>query len=184
MPRGPRDIGLIDALDGRSGKSLDEIVWRVAREGRDPTDCSASGGRWDDTTFEVLYTSRTREGALAEMLFHLRAGQPVVPSKLRFGLHELRVRLRNVLDLSSLQALEALGLDTSRYGRMSYFERVAEYPRTQEIAEVAHFHGYDGLLVPSARSGAINLIVFCARVDPDQVEAIGDHGTVDWNSPA
>ncbi|MDQ6433741.1 RES family NAD+ phosphorylase [Mesorhizobium sp. LHD-90] len=161
---------------------MDEVVWRVAREGRDPTDCGASGGRWDDTTFDVLYTSRTREGALAEMLFHLRAGQPVVPSKLRFGLHELRIRLRNVLDLSSLHALEALGLDTRQYGRMSYLERTAEYPRTQEIAEVAHFHGHDGLLVPSARSNAVNLIVFCERVDSDQVEAIRDHGIVDWNS--
>ncbi|PSJ63328.1 RES family NAD+ phosphorylase [Kumtagia ephedrae] len=178
----PRDIRLIDALDGREGISLDEVVWRVAREGRDPTDCGSAGGRWDDTTFEVLYTSRTRDGALAEMLFHLRAGQPVVPSRLRFGLHELRVRLRNVLDLSSLPVLEALGLDTRQYGRMSYLERTAEYPRTQEIAEVAHFHGHDGLIVPSARSGASNLIVFCGRIDPDQVETIRDHGIVDWNS--
>jgi RES domain-containing protein len=116
------------------------------------------------------------------MVFHLRAGQPVVPSRLGFGLHELRVRLQNVLDLSALQALEALGLDMRQYGRMSYLERTAEYPRTQEIAEVAHFHGYDGLLVPSARSNASNVIVFCDRIDSDQVEAIRDHGIVDWNS--
>ena len=152
----PRDIRLIDALDGRAGIAIDEIVWRVAREGRDPTSCSASGGRWDDTTFEVLYTSRTREGSLAEMLFHLRAGQPFVPSKLRFSLREVRVRLNNVLDLSSLEVLD--------------------------VAEVAFFDCYDGLLVPSSRSSATNLIVFCDRTDPDQLEALKDHGVVDWNS--
>ena len=173
---------MIDALDGRAGVSIDEVVWRVAREGRDPTYCGASGGRWDDTTFEVLYTSRTREGSLAEMLFHLRAGQPFVPSRLRFSLHELRVRLNNVLDLSSLQGLEALGVDQTRFGRLSYAEKDAEYPRTQDIAEVAFFHGHDGLIVPSARSSATNLIVFCDRTDPDQLEAVKDHGVVDWNS--
>jgi hypothetical protein len=73
-------------------------------------------------------------------------------------------------------------MDTRQYGRMSYLERTTEHPRTQEIAEVAHFHGHDGLIVPSARSDASNLIVFCARVDPDQVEAVRDHGIVDWNS--
>lgn len=182
MASRPRDIRLIDALDGRIGAPLDEIVWRIAREGRDPTDCSAAGGRWDDATFEVLYTSRAREGALAEMLFHLRAGQPVMPSKVRFSLHEVRVRLRNVLDLSTLAALEELGLDMRQFGRMSYLERMAEYPRTQEIAEVAHFHGHDGIVVPSARSDAVNLVVFCDRVDPDQMEAVKDHGVIDWNS--
>lgn len=178
----PRDIRLIDALDGRMGIAVDEIVWRVAREGRDPTACGNSGGRWDDTSFEVLYTSRTREGALAEMLFHLRAGQPFVPSKPRFSLHEIRVRLENVLDLSSFADLENLGVDRAKFGRLSYVEKDAEYPRTQDIAEVAHFHGHDGLLVPSARSPATNLVVFCERTDPDQLEVLRDHGVVDWNS--
>lgn len=178
----PRDIRLIDALDGRTGIVIDEIVWRVAREGRDPTSCSGSGGRWDDTTFEVLYTSRTREGSLAEMLFHLRAGLPLVPSKLRFSLHEIRVKLENVLDLSSTGDLDKLGVDRAKFGKLAYAEREMEYPRTQDIAEVAHFHGHDGLLVPSARSSATNLIVFCERVDPYQLEAITDHGVVDWNA--
>jgi RES domain-containing protein len=182
MSSRPRDIRLIDALDGRRGISLDETVWRVAREGREPTDCSASGGRWDDATFDVLYTSRTRDGALAEMLFHLRAGQPVVPSKLRFALHEVRVRLANCLDLSSMQKLEELGYDAKQFGRLSYQERVAEYPRTQEIAEVAHFLGHDGLVVPSARSSACNVIVFCGRVESTQLQKVRDHGIVDWNA--
>lgn len=177
----PRDIRLIDALDGRVGVSVDEVVWRIAREERDPTSCGASGGRWDDTTFEVLYTSRTREGSLAEMLFHLRAGQPLVPSRLRFSLHEIRIRLLNVLDLSSLRALEDLGIDRAKFGKLSYSEKDTEYPRSQDIAEVAYFHGHDGLLVPSARSSAINLVVFCDRADPDQMEAVRDHGVVDWN---
>lgn len=178
----PRDIRLIDALDGRAGVGVDEVVWRVAREGRDPTACGKSGGRWDDTSFEVLYTSRARDGSLAEMHSHLRAGQPFVPSKLRFSLHEIRVRLNSVLDLSSFADLESLGVDRTRFGRLSYVEKDMEYPRTQDIAEVAHFHGHDGLLVPSARSPATNLVIFCERIDLDQIEVVRDHGVVDWNS--
>lgn len=116
------------------------------------------------------------------MQFHLRAGQPFVPSRLRFSLHEIRVRLKNVLDLSSFDDLESLGVDRARFGRLSYVERDAEYPRTQDIAEVAHFHGHDGLLVPSARSPATNLVIFFERIDPGQLEVVADHGVVDWNS--
>lgn len=116
------------------------------------------------------------------MLFHLRAGQPFVPSKLRFVLHEVKVRLHNVLDLSSQADLDALGVDRAKLGELSYVERAIEYPRTQDIAEVAHFHGHDGLLVPSARSQATNLIVFCERADPDQMEPVRSHGVVDWNA--
>ena len=116
------------------------------------------------------------------MLFHLRAGQPLVPSRLRFLLHELRVWLQNALDLSAPGALEELGLNMQHYGRLSYHERTVEYLRTQEIAEVAYFHGHDGLIVPSARSDTLNIVVFCDRVGPDQLETIRNHGIVDWNS--
>ena len=182
MSARPRDIRLVDALDGREGTALDETVWRVAREGRDPAECGTPGGRWDDGTFEVLYASRSREGALREMLFHLRAGQPLPPSRLRFALHEVRVRLANALDLSGPDALEELGLDMSAFGAMSYQERAAEYPRTQDIAEVARFLGHDGLVVPSARSGALNVVVFCDAVDPEALVPVRDHGVVDWSA--
>ncbi len=175
-----RDNGLIDALEILPHTPLEATVWRVVREGRDPCQCSASGGRWDDGTFDVLYTSLDRDGAIAEMYFHLLRGQPIVPSKVRFSLHELRVELSGTLHLPTLPDLAALGLDTSRYGQLSYDERVQEYPRTQEIAEVAHFLDCDGLGVPNARWPCTNLVLFCDRLGPGAVEAVKDHGLVDW----
>ncbi|MGO8845591.1 MAG: RES family NAD+ phosphorylase [Methylocella sp.] len=155
-------------------------VWRVVREGRDPCQCSASGGRWDDGSFDVLYTALDRDGAIAEMYFHLLRGQPVFPSKVRYSLHELKVELSETLHLATLPDLAALGLDTSRYGQLSYAGRNQEYPRTQEIAEVAHFLDCDGLLVPSARWVCSNLVIFCDRLGPAAIEAIKDHGLIDW----
>jgi hypothetical protein len=69
MSRTGRDSRLIDALEALPARRLTETVWRVVREGRDPCNCNASGGRWDDETFDVLYTSRERDGAIAEMFF-------------------------------------------------------------------------------------------------------------------
>lgn len=175
-----RDSTLIDALEALPQRPFGGTVWRVVSETRDPCQCSAPGGRWDDKTFDVLYTSLEREGALAEMYFHLLRGQPVFPSKLRFKLYELRVELSQVLDLARIDALTALGLDPARYGQLSYDERTAEYPRSQEIAEVAHFLDTDGLLVPSARRACSNLVVFCDRAKPDAIDIVKDYGLIDW----
>jgi hypothetical protein len=71
---------------------------------------------------------------------------------------------------------------TSRYGQLSYVERVQEYPRTQEIAEVVHFLDCDSLAVPSARWPCKNLVLFCDRLAPGAVEVLKDHGLIDWTS--
>jgi RES domain-containing protein len=177
-----RDHTLIDAIEALKPVRFSGAVWRVVRAGRDPTLCSRSGGRWDDGTFDVLYTSAKREGAIAEMHFHLARGQPVFPSQVRYRLHELRMALKRALKLVDLDALAKIGLDTGRYGQLSYQERQSEYPRSQDVAEVAHFLEFDGLIVPSARHECLNVVLFCDRVPPAEIEAVKDHGIVDWKA--
>jgi hypothetical protein len=179
--RPPRDNRLLDALDTLSGAAYSGTVWRVNRAGHDPLQCSAVGGRWDDRTFDVLYTSTAADGAIAEMHFHVARGQPVIPSRVAYHLRELVVSLSSCLTLAPLQILEGLGLKTSSFGQLSYVEREQEYPRTQEIAEVAYFLGRDGLLVPSARSEHNNLVVFCDPAGPGAVEVVRDHGIIVWD---
>lgn len=176
----PRDSRLIDALEAKAPRAFVGTAWRVVREGRDPAACSASGGRWDDTTFDVLYTAQERDGAIAETYFHLLRGQPIFPSKVRYKLHELALELSSVVDLSSYDSLRDLGVDTDRFGRLSYEGRTREYPTTQEIAEAAFFLGCTGLLVPSARFKCVNVIVFCDHAGPAAVEVVRDHGLIDW----
>lgn len=178
--RPPRDSRLLDAVEALRAEPWTGMAWRVVREGRDPTQCSAVGGRWDDRTFEVLYTSTHPDGARAEMFFHLSRGQPVMPSQVRYGLHRLTISLSACVRIQSLDVLAGLGLRSSVFGQLAYSERQIEYPRTQEIAEAAHFHGRDGLLTPSARSLHPNLVVFCGPAGPDAVEPTEDHGMVDW----
>jgi RES domain-containing protein len=180
--RSPRDNRLLDAVEALPFEPWTGTAWRVVRDGREPTQCSAVGGRWDDRTFEVLYTSTHPDGARAEMYFHLSRGQPVIPSQVRYGLHELTLSLTACVRIASLDVLAGLGLKTSIFGQLAYSDRQTEYPRTQEIAEASHFHGRDGLLVPSARSEHPNLVVFCGPAGPDAFEAVKDHGVVDWNA--
>jgi RES domain-containing protein len=178
--RSPRDDRLLDAISALPSGTFSGSAWRVTREGRDPTQCSAVGGRWDDRTFDVLYTSTKADGAIAEMYFHVSRGQPVIPSLVRYHLHELRIRLANCLKLT-LDDLQTLGLRTATFGQLSYFEREQEYPRTQEIAEIAYFLGRDGLIVPSARSNHDNLIVFCDPAGgPEAIEVLRNHSEIIW----
>lgn len=175
-----RDNRLIDAIEATAPVVYSGTVWRVVRQGRDPTRCSRSGGRWDDGTFDVLYTSERREGALAEMRFHLMRGQPVMPSRVKYNLFEVGIALRRALKLLDLAALQKVGLDTARYGQLSYEEKHAEYPRSQDIGEAAHFLDYDGLIVPSARHDCLNVVAFCDRVLPAAMTTRMDHGEIDW----
>ncbi|MSP00928.1 MAG: RES domain-containing protein [Acetobacteraceae bacterium] len=178
--RTARDNGLLDAIDAIAPEILEGTVWRAVRDGRDPVQCSAVGGRWDDRTFDVLYTSTTADGAAQEMYFHLSRGQPVIPSQVRYRLFELRAALSSALNFPSLANLQAVGLQTAGFGQLSCAERGQEYPRTQEIAEAAYFLGRDGLIVPSARSGWPNVVVFCDPAGPEAVEVVNDRGLIDW----
>ena len=179
---GLRDSALIDALEAMSPTSYDGAVWRVVRSGRDPLQCSSYGGRWDDRTFDVLYAAQMADGAVAEMYFHLSRGQPVFPSKVSYQPFEIGADIDGLLEFPTLQALQDIGVNTSRYGALSYDERAQEYPRTQELAEAVHFIGANGLLVPNARWSCLNLVVFCDRIRPDSLEIISDHGPTVWEA--
>lgn len=175
-----RDRALLDALEKMPQRPYRGTVWRTVREGSDPIACWRSGGRWDDGSFDVLYTSETREAALEERRFHLHQGQPIPPSKVRYELFELRVSLEAVMEFDGLEPLRALGLDVARYGQLAYLERKQEYPRSQEIAEACSFLGADGIRVPGARDpGASNLVVFCEQDTKIEKEVVRSHGVVD-----
>ena len=176
-----RDQALLDALEKMRQRPYNGTVWRSVREGRDPLVCWRAGGRWDDGSLDVLYTSETREAALEERRFHLYQGQPFPPSKVRYELFELRVSLEAVVTFDSLEALDAIGLDISRYGQLSYFEREQEYPRSQEIAEACSFLGADGILVPSARNlNSNNLVVFCDQDTRIEKEIVRNYGVIEF----
>ena len=97
-----------------------------------------------------------------------------------FFLYELEILLRRALRLADLAALEALGVEVSRFGSLEYVRKQKEYQRMQEIAETAHFLDFDGLIVPSARWTCQNVVIFSDRVPPEALSITQKHGPVDW----
>jgi hypothetical protein len=92
----------------------------------------------------------------------------------------LKVTLTSCVRIPSVDALGPLALKTAVFGQLSYFEREQEYPRSQEIAEAAYFHGRDGLIVPSARSEHPNIVVFCDPAGLGAREVVRDGGVIQW----
>jgi RES domain-containing protein len=170
--RRARDLELLDALDAHQGVSFEGDVWRIVREQRDVLQGYPSGGRWDPGSFDVLYASLERDGALAEVHFHL-SRQPVFPSKLRSVLHRISVRTQRTLKLADLEAVAALGVSVENFGNL-------DYTRTQEIADAADFLGFDGLIAPSARWSCQNLVLFTDRFAPGDL-VVAESVDVDWN---
>ena len=175
-----RDSALLDALARLARAPFAGTVWRAAREGHHPADGWRAGGRWDDRTFDALYTSLNRDGAIAERRFHLFRGQPIPPSKGRHELFELRASLAAVIVFPDRKALQAIGMNAAGYGRASYAGRQGEYPRSQEVAEACYFLGADGILAPNARHASQNLIVFCEQDTALEIETVRSHGLLDW----
>ena len=155
----PRPKALLDALEAEKPIRLATQLWRVVTEGRDPLQPGRAGGRWDDGSFDVLYTSRQRDGALAEAWFHVTRGQPIPPSKPLKRIYKLEVELGRVLDLSAEGRLAALGVNMQSFGQLSYLQREAEYPTTQQIGEIAYFFEYEAIVVPNARWPTSNVVI-------------------------
>jgi hypothetical protein len=164
VARKPRDPSLLDALDAFKRVANHGETWRVVRVGRDPLQGSASGGRWDPTLFDVLYTSLVQDGAVAEVYFHL-SRQPVFPSKIKYRSHRIRVRSAKTLRFPDLDAMVPLGVNPARY-------REILYEPTQEIGDAAYFLGFDSIIAPNARWSCDNLILFTDQIAIADLEVI------------
>lgn len=171
--RRARDPELLDVLDAHIGVAFAGDVWRVTREGRDVLQGHASKSRWDPGTFDVLYASLERKGALAEIYFHLMH-QPVFPSKLRSVIWRITVATKRTLKFADLAVLAQLGVTSESYSSLSY-------QRTQEIADAAAFLGFDGILAPSARWACRNLVLFRDRFSVEDL-VVRESEAVDWGA--
>lgn len=165
----PRPKALLDAIENKTPRTWAGDLWRVVTEGRAPLQPGRAGGRWDDGSFDALYTSTERDGALAEAWYHAARGQPIPPSKPIKRIYKIAAELDRVLDLATNESLSALGLDMSTYGRLSYLQRPSEYPTTQQIAEVAFFYEYEALIVPNARWPTSNAVIFTEHARADRL---------------
>jgi RES domain-containing protein len=142
---------LLDALQASPERQLDITAWRHMF-GRLPPDVeNTRGARWNPSGVAAIYLSRTREGAIAEG-DHAVAVQPLRP-KARRVLYEVHLTLDRVFDLTADVDLARVGLTSEDLGD-------DDFSACQEVGAAVAWLEHDGLLVPSARSSATNLVVY------------------------
>lgn len=169
------DRTVLDALESLEPVPFDGEVWRITREGLDPLRGSAAHGRWSPAgEFDVLYTSLSAEGALAEIGYRLSL-EPIWPSRLRHQSHTITVVTRRTLRFADIASLAPLGVDVANYDSF-------DYVATQAVAAAARFLEFDGLLVPSARAAGSNLVLFLDRLADDTQPVVTASTAVDWDA--
>lgn len=90
------------------------------------------------------------------------------------AIHKIEVEVKKAINIGSLEELEKLGVDVSRYGERTY-------DRTQQIGDAANFLEYDALFVPSARWDCNNLVLFVANHSTDLNLQVVESDEVNWD---
>jgi RES domain-containing protein len=111
-----------------------------------------------------------RDGALAEISFHWSQLDPI-PRK-PVAIHQIKVVTQKTIHLRE-HHLHLLGIDLNKPGAIPY-------PPTQAIGAAAAFLGFDGLLVPSIRWNAENLILFTENSSLETAIEVVDVEHVEW----
>lgn len=168
------DQALVDKLGALPTQPFEDRLYRATHISADPLAPTTTGGRWSlppdhDPGVSVLYTAFDRNGAIAEVVSFL-ADQTPMPGPRSIKVTELMVTCSRTLILPR-EALEALSVDFSRYGKRDYVV-------TQKIGSAIAFLGIEALITPSARWKCDNLTIFTnnhsmnERLEPTSSEEV------------
>lgn len=151
-------------------RSIHGSVYRATLLERDPLVSSFRGGRWvPPDSVAVLYTSTSREGALAELAFRLGLNEPI--SRKPVKVHRLNFVAEKALTITEVD-LASFGVEMRIFNSL-------DYQPTQRIGLSAFQIGATALQVPCARWPTDNLVILDEASVGNSVELIGSE-TVNW----
>ena len=145
------DRELLDKLDDLRADQWQGEVFRHMFGDYPPERENQRGARWNPAETPAIYSSLTREVALAEADFQISL-QPVPPTATR-TIHRIGVVLSSVIDLSDRTRLVELGISEEDLASL-------DHRACQRVGGAIAWLGNDGLLVPSARADGLNLVIF------------------------
>lgn len=164
------DPEFLDALQRRIVKPWTGTAWRITIASPFPLTASTRGARWNPPGVEALYASLGRDAAIAEVEY-LLSSQPRVIRKPRVAL-ELKLQLSSVIDLSTPEAFGACGWSVEQLAG-------EDITLPQKIGRAAEFLEVCGLLVPSARAPATNIVLLMKNHSIRDIVEIVDSSTLD-----
>src|ERR1700693_43375 len=148
---------LLDGLEKLDPVSWSGIVFRHMLGDYPPSRENTRGARWNPPGVAAIYTSLERDTALAEAEYRLSL-EPI-PVRAPRTIYTIRISLGKALDLTSRDFLQDLGLaERDLLGD--------DRSRCQRIGAAVAWLAHDGVLVPSARSGGTNLVIYPTELDP------------------
>ncbi|MCA9829971.1 MAG: RES family NAD+ phosphorylase [Dehalococcoidia bacterium] len=166
MAAPPDLIGSIDSLDPAFWSG---VAYRHTARTVPPLSAAgakAFGGRWNPRDlFGAVYLAVPVEAAVEEFRRMAEGQARGAASFLPRDLHTVRVQPIQVLDLTNPTTVASLGLT---------YEELTMEGRSlcQEIAQAAHFLGYQGIIAPSATGTGDVIAVFDDRISLMELEVI------------
>jgi RES domain-containing protein len=151
---------VLDVLQAVEPAPWEGTAFRHMFAGHPPDKENTRGARWNPPDTAAVYLSTERDGAVAEAEYHLSLQTP--RPRARRTVYEVRITLDSVLDLTDDAVLSDLGIGPKEL----------DDPGMQACMEVggaAAWLEHDGILVPSARSAAVNLVIYPANTQPAAV---------------
>lgn len=165
-------VDLLQQVDDLGSLEWSGTAFRHTAPSRDPLSGAGAllfGGRWNPPDLvSTLYLASPEAACIAEFERMAHGQGRGVDSFLPRDVHELRVTRVNVLDLTSPDALAAVGLS------MQEIES-DDWLRCQEVGKTAHYLMLQGVLAPSATGSGFVLAAFEPRLRPGQLEVISTH---------
>ena len=145
------DRALLEKLDRFLARPWPGEVFRHMFGDYPPERENQKGARWNPPETPAIYTSLTRDVALAEADFQISL-QPVRPRAKR-TIYTIDIVLASVIDLSDRSLLPELGITEEDLGSL-------DHQACQQVGGAIAWLGNDGVLVPSARADGVNLVIF------------------------
>lgn len=145
------DSRILELLEAAPVDPLDSMVWRHMFNQTPPDRENDRGARWNPSGVPAIYCSMTRQGAIAEGDHALAVNRRRATPRRR--VYEIHATLTRLVDLTDRELLRNLGVpDEVRAGD--------DLGPCQTIGEHVAWLGYDGMLIPSARSDADNVVIY------------------------
>lgn len=145
------DPDVLNLLESLQTESWSGTAYRHMFADLEPGRINYDGARWNPPGVGAIYCSLHRETALVEAE-HRIAQQPMRP-KAKRTLYMLSVQLGMVVDLRDKRHLAQAGITDVELTSV-------RFGPCQEIGRAVRFIGAHGLLVPSARGIAANLVIY------------------------
>lgn len=151
---------LLDRLQAITPSPWSGTAYRHMFGSYPPDQQNTRGARWNPPNTAAIYLSLTEAGAIAEG-DHLIAMQPARPKAAR-TVYEIQIELASVIDLTASATLESCGVTQPELVGI-------DMTACQTVGGATAWLEHDGLLVPSARSTATNLIIYPTNQQPETI---------------